>query len=87
MCGQHGTVAITASAAIRKELTLHFYSMRRVFRNAEAKGQATAFISEGIQSGRLAPVIDRTFPFSEVAEAHRYLESGEGLGKVVLTVP
>ena len=82
-----GAIAINAPAAIRKELTLHFYSMRRVFRNAEAKSQATAFISEGIQSGRLAPVIDRTFPLSDAAEAHRYLESGGGLGKVVMTVP
>src|SRR6202171_2698755 len=37
-------------------------------------------------SGHLKPVIDRTFPLASCPEAHRYLESGEQFGKVVLTV-
>lgn len=32
----------------------------------------------------IPPIIDRTFPLSEAASAHRYLESGEAFGKVVL---
>ena len=82
-----GSLPISISAAVRKELTLHFYSMRRLSRDRELKRQAMAFVLDGIQSGQLAPVIDRTFHFSEVAEAHRYLESDQGLGKVVLTLP
>lgn len=35
-------------------------------------------------AGRLKPVVDRTFPLSEAADAHRYLESSEMFGKVVL---
>jgi NADPH:quinone reductase-like Zn-dependent oxidoreductase len=35
--------------------------------------------------GQLRPVVDRVFPMSEVAEAHRYLEGKEQFGKVVLT--
>jgi NADPH:quinone reductase-like Zn-dependent oxidoreductase len=35
-------------------------------------------------AGHLKPVVDRTFPLSEAAEAHRYLESSEMFGKVVL---
>ncbi|MEJ2408780.1 MAG: zinc-dependent alcohol dehydrogenase family protein [Novosphingobium sp.] len=81
------TMPIAASVAIRKELTLYFYTTRRVFREPERKRQAIAFIFDGIQSGHLAPVIDRTFPFADVAQAHRYLEGGSGLGKVVLTLP
>lgn len=34
--------------------------------------------------GQIDPVVDRTFPLSEAAEAHRYLESGAQVGKVVL---
>jgi NADPH:quinone reductase-like Zn-dependent oxidoreductase len=37
-----------------------------------------------IFAGRLKPVVDRKFPLSETAEAHRYLESGKMFGKVVL---
>lgn len=35
-------------------------------------------------AGRLKPVVDRTFPLSETADAHRYLESSQMFGKVVL---
>jgi NADPH:quinone reductase-like Zn-dependent oxidoreductase len=35
-------------------------------------------------AGRLKPVVDRTFPLSETAEAHRYLQSSQMFGKVVL---
>lgn len=45
------------------------------------------FAAGGRTGFQLMPVIDRTFPFAEVAEAHGYLESGQGSGKVVLTVP
>jgi NADPH:quinone reductase-like Zn-dependent oxidoreductase len=39
-----------------------------------------------VASGHLEPVIDRTFPLASCADAHRYLESGDQFGKVVLTV-
>lgn len=39
-----------------------------------------------LASGHLKPVVDRIFPLAACADAHRYLESGEQFGKVVLTV-
>jgi len=39
-----------------------------------------------VASGQLQPVIDRVFTLSACADAHRYLETGEQFGKVVLTV-
>ncbi len=39
-----------------------------------------------LESGRVRPVIDSTFPLGEAAAAHRRLESGLNIGKVVLTV-
>jgi NADPH:quinone reductase-like Zn-dependent oxidoreductase len=39
-----------------------------------------------IEAGTVTPVIDRTFPQSEVPEAIRYLRDGRALGKVVITV-
>jgi len=39
-----------------------------------------------IEAGKLRPVIDRTYPLSEAAQAIRYLELGHARGKVVITV-
>ncbi|HEX8526963.1 zinc-binding dehydrogenase, partial [Allosphingosinicella sp.] len=39
-----------------------------------------------LEEGRLMPVIDRVFPLSDAAEAHRRMESGEHIGKIVLQV-
>jgi NADPH:quinone reductase-like Zn-dependent oxidoreductase len=43
-------------------------------------------LKELIESGKVTPVIDRTYPLSEVPEAIRYLEVGHAKGKVVITV-
>jgi NADPH:quinone reductase-like Zn-dependent oxidoreductase len=43
-------------------------------------------LKELIESGKVTPVIDRTYPLSEAPEAIRYLEQGHARGKVVITV-
>jgi NADPH:quinone reductase-like Zn-dependent oxidoreductase len=44
------------------------------------------FLKELTEAGKVKPVIDRTYPLSEAAEAIRYLEEGRARGKVVITV-
>jgi NADPH:quinone reductase-like Zn-dependent oxidoreductase len=44
------------------------------------------FVSELLEVGKVVPVIDRTFPLSETAEALRYMEEGHPKGKIVITV-
>ncbi|HEU0212625.1 MAG TPA: zinc-binding dehydrogenase [Jiangellaceae bacterium] len=44
-------------------------------------------LTELIEAGNLTPVIDRTYPLSQAANAIRYLEQGHAVGKLVLTVP
>jgi NADPH:quinone reductase-like Zn-dependent oxidoreductase len=39
-----------------------------------------------INSGRIRPAPQTTFPLAEAAAAHRHLESGDNIGKVILTV-
>jgi NADPH:quinone reductase-like Zn-dependent oxidoreductase len=43
-------------------------------------------LKELIEAGKVTPVIDRTYPLSEVPQAIRYLEEGHARGKVVITV-
>ncbi len=38
----------------------------------------------GIEAGGLKPVIDRSFPLEQLADAFRYEESGQHLGKICL---
>lgn len=49
--------------------------------------QTLSRIFQQIKSGKLDPVIDRVFPFAAVREAHKYLESGQVQGKILLTTP
>jgi synaptic vesicle membrane protein VAT-1 len=41
-------------------------------------------LMEGVQEGWIRPHVDRAFPFEQVGEAHRYIESRKNIGKVVL---
>ena len=40
-----------------------------------------------VEEGKLRPVMDRSFPLAEAAAAHARMESGEHVGKIILTVP
>jgi NADPH:quinone reductase-like Zn-dependent oxidoreductase len=45
-----------------------------------------AFLIELVKAGKVAPVIDRRYPLSEVPDALRHLEEGHAQGKVVISV-
>jgi NADPH2:quinone reductase len=39
-----------------------------------------------MRAGQLRLHVDKTFPLAEAAEAHRYLESRQSMGKLILTL-
>ena len=44
-----------------------------------------AAITERVDAGDFAPVVDKTFPFDEAADAHTYIQERKNFGKVILT--
>jgi NADPH:quinone reductase-like Zn-dependent oxidoreductase len=53
---------------------------------ANMNGKDLAVLADLIRSGKVTPVIDRTYPLGEIKDAVAYLEKGHARGKVVLTV-
>lgn len=71
---------------LTKTLTLRGYLVHEITGDPARLEAAKEFILDGLRSGSLRPVIARTFPFDEIVEAHRFLESNEQFGKIVVTL-
>lgn len=72
---------------VMKKLTIMGYDMvDQILMNPEKVKAAVEFINVGLETGKLKPVVAKTFSLDEVAEAHRYLEGNQQFGKVVLSI-
>ena len=63
-----------------------FVSQKVVVLMAKRNKEDLLVLKELLEAGKVTPVIDRTYPLSEVPEAIRYLEEGHAQGKVVIAV-
>jgi NADPH:quinone reductase-like Zn-dependent oxidoreductase len=63
-----------------------FVSYLHPFRGINDPGDRLVVLKELIEARKITPVIDKTYPLSDVPEAIRYLETGQVRGKVVITV-
>jgi NADPH:quinone reductase-like Zn-dependent oxidoreductase len=71
---------------LRAHLLFRFVSQKLGTFISSENHEDLIVLTEFIESGKLTPVIDRTYPLAEVPEAIRYLEEGHARGKVVITV-
>jgi len=71
---------------IRGALVSRFIKQRLVVLQAKQSKGNLAALRDLIESGKVTPVIDRSYPLAEAADAIRYLESEHARAKVVITV-
>jgi NADPH:quinone reductase-like Zn-dependent oxidoreductase len=69
-----------------KWTTIRGYVMLEITSDPVRLERAKGFINAGLADGSLKPLIAKTFPLDQIVEAHRYLESNQQVGKVVVTV-
>ncbi|WP_435858683.1 zinc-binding dehydrogenase [Streptomyces milbemycinicus] len=67
-------------------LTSSTYTLFEITTDPERLRRAVAFVNAGLASGSFAPIVDRTYDLADIAEAHRYMEAGGQVGKIVVTV-
>ena len=72
--------------ALAKGLTVRGYTLFEIVKNHERLARGKQFIYNGLESGALNPIIDSTFPLENIVEAHRYMESNQQKGKIVVKV-
>jgi NADPH:quinone reductase-like Zn-dependent oxidoreductase len=69
---------------LKRGLHLRGYTMWEILNDPARLARGKQFILERIGEGRLRPHLDRTFRLEEIVEAHRYMESSQQNGKVVV---
>jgi NADPH:quinone reductase-like Zn-dependent oxidoreductase len=63
-----------------------FVSQQMGMMFADLNKKDLTVLADLMQAGKVTPVIDRTYPLSQVSDAIRYLEQGHARGKVVITL-
>ena len=79
-------VAKISKSNRKKALTPHGTYMSVHDSIGSEKIEDLIFLKELVEAGKLKPVIDRTYTWDQIVEAHRYVDKGHKKGNVVITV-
>ena len=69
-----------------KWATIRGYVLHEITSDPERLERGKKFVNDGLADGTFKPLVARTFPLEQIVEAHRYLESNQQIGKIVVTV-
>lgn len=72
--------------ALQKSLTMRAYVLFEILRDPVRFEKAVQFVLNGLRTEKLKPIIAKTFTLDQIVEAHRYLESNQQFGKIIVTV-
>ncbi len=70
---------------LSKMLTIRGYVLFEIAGDPARLARGKEFVTGGLASGKFKPVIAKTFRLDEIVAAHRYLESNQQIGKIVVT--
>ena len=71
--------------ALSKGLTFRGYTVFELTVDPKRLERGIKFILDQVKSGVFKPVIAKTFKLDDIVEAHKYMESNEQFGKIVVT--
>ena len=71
---------------LRAPLTSRFTDKTVSLAFVEDRTEDLEYVAKLMEEGTLKAVIDRSYPLEEVADAHRYVETGAKIGQVVINV-
>jgi len=73
-------------ATIGRNLVIRGFTLFSITQNTEIATRAKRWVYELLENGKLKPLIARTFQLAQIVDAHRYMESNDQVGKIVVTV-
>jgi len=88
---EYGALSMTTTPyplmiALKKGLNVRGYTLFEITGDKEKLHRAKSYIYEKLKTGAIKPVLDKTFKLENIADAHKYMESNEQLGKILVSV-
>jgi NADPH:quinone reductase-like Zn-dependent oxidoreductase len=83
--GRYVTCGATSGFEMKTDFRRVFFRSLSILGSTMGGAHELGTVLSLVGTGRLRPVVDRVFPLSDLAEAHRHLAAREGFGKTVLT--
>jgi NADPH:quinone reductase-like Zn-dependent oxidoreductase len=72
--------------ALGKQLTIRGYTLFEIVGQPDLLAKARQYVFDHVAKGDFKPRVDRVFPLPQIVDAHRYMESNQQIGKIVVAV-
>lgn len=84
--GTYITTLPNGKLIVQRILTAIFPGKKVKFVIQTPSGADLVYLKELLEAGKIRAIVDRVYPLTELAAAHKYSESGHAAGKIVITI-